>query len=143
MYAIVSHGYPAPRLHFRAPRMEVLLGVFGAVVALDVALVSLYPPVGPLDHLSSITWSAQGTTLSSAPGFTARPNPEILLTLQDTNCFLGCTDISFTAVTVSPTSFAVLNANLPVIPPGYTGNLTVLLRTPPGAYTGPVALELA
>jgi hypothetical protein len=146
MYDIVSHGHPA-HIRLRLPRLEVLVGLFAAVVALDVGLVYLAQPGEPLspslDHVSSVTWASNGTTLSSASGFAARPSTDMVLILEDTNCLLGCGAISFTTAVVSPGAFTVVNTSLPVIVPGATGNLTVTVKMPARAYDGPLTVTLS
>lgn len=121
--------------------------MLAAIVALDGGLMYAEQPGGllnpTLDRVSSVTWLSNGSALSSGPGFEAYPGSHVLLRLQDTNCLLGCVPIIFTSVVPSPTSFTVVNASLPAISPGMTGNFTVTVATPARAYSGPLALDLS
>lgn len=127
--------------------MEILLGVLAAAIVLDLSLVYLSQPgellAGKLDHVTSVTWVSNGATLSSALGFTARPDSRMVLILEDTNCLLGCVTIKFTAVSLIPTAFILVNSNLPVIAPGTAGNLTVVVSTPSHPYSGPLTVDLS
>lgn len=146
MYDNVSHGHSA-RFYPRLSRRELLIGLLAAIVALDVGLLYLDDPGGPLnltvDRITAVTWAADGSRLSSGPGLAAEPGTQIRLILQDTNCFLECSLINFTTVIPSPASFTVVSASLPAIPPGDVGNLTVTVHTPPAAYSGPLTLTLS
>jgi hypothetical protein len=140
----VSHAHP---IRFRLPRTEVLLAALAVAVAVDVALFAYADhPGGPLnpmlDHVSSVTWTSGSTTLSSGSGFEAHPGSHIALTLTDTNCLVGCPTIDFTSAQLTPSSFTVVNASLPEIAPGTTGNFTVTVATPGEVYSGPLSIEL-
>ncbi len=146
MNVIVSHGHLI-QSRLRLPRVEVLFGILAAAVVLDVGLVYLSQPGEPLasrlDHVSSVTWASNGTTLSSASGFAARTGTHMVLILQDTNCLLGCASINFSAVSLAPTEFTLVSDSLPVIAPGLTGNLTVTVALPSQPYSGPLTLNLS
>jgi hypothetical protein len=143
MYANVSHAH----LRLRLPRAEILAVILAGVVALDLGLVYLDSsgilPANDLVRITSVTWSTNGTTLSSAPGILAHRDSQVLLVLTDSNCFFGCTAINFTSIDLIPSTFQVANASLPPILPGATGNLTVTVITPSGAYSGPLTIDLA
>lgn len=123
----------------------MLLGVLGAIVAVDAVLFAYVagPPgwfgTPPLDRISSVTWNANGTQLSSGSGFEAHAGVDVTLTLIDTN--LGAT-LDFTAAETTPSSFSVIRASLPLIPSGSTGNLTVTVGLPTGSYSGPLSIDL-
>ncbi len=146
MYAIVSHGHPT-HFRLRLPRAEVLVGVLAAVVVLDLALVYLDQPGEPLapavTHITSVSWVSNGTTLSSAAGFVSHPGTRIAFVLEDTNCLIGCLQLNFTSVSVSPSGFTLVNATLPVIDPGLTDNLTAVVAMPNHSYSGPLTLTLS
>jgi hypothetical protein len=146
MYDNVTHGHIHP-LNLSVRRIEVLVAVLAAIVALDIALVYAEQPGGPwnptLDRISSVAWTGDGTVLSSGAGFAAHPASHVRLWLQLTNCLMGCATVDFTSVVASPSSFTVVNVSLPTIAPGATGNLTAIVETPSGSYTGPLTLSLA
>jgi len=144
MYAIVSHGIRLHLTHFRAEPIAV--GIAAFVVAAAVMVAYGERPGGPLNpplvRVSAVTWMLGPTALSPLPGFEAHPGTMFTLVLKDTNCGAGCATINFTTASVSPTSFSVVRAILPVILPGATGNLTVAFETPAGAYSGPLTVVL-
>lgn len=146
MNVIVSHWH-VTRFHLRLPRLEVLVGILAATVVLDLGLVTFSQPGEPLasklDHITSVTWASNGTALSSASGFTARPGTHMVLILQDTNCLLGCVAINFSSVSLAPAQFTLDRASLPLIAPGATGNLTVTVAIPSHAYSGPLTVNLS
>lgn len=146
MNVIVSHGH-LNHFRLRLPRLEILVGILAAAVVLDLGLVYLSQPGEPLatklDHVTSVTWASNGTALSSASGFTARPGTHMVLILQDTNCLLGCVPINFTAVSLMPAEFTLVSVSLPVIPPGSSGNLTVAVEIPSHPYSGPLTVNLS
>lgn len=95
---------------------------------------------GPVIRVSLIGWSNSGQVLSSGPGARLAPSSHTTLTLVMTNAAFGT--IQFSNATTNATGFSVVSAILPAVPPGASGNMTVIVSTPSTAYSGPLWIDL-
>lgn len=121
--------------HLEIIVLAVLLVLVGVLVAYAVR------PAPAWVHVTSVTWTSFGETLSSGPGWNTTAGSQDTLVLHLTNGFFGT--ITFTSATVNESGFRVIGTSLPAIAAGTTGNLTVTVAVPSTSYTGPLIIDLA
>lgn len=119
--------------------IEVIL-LAGLLVFVGVLATYALQPAPVRVDITSVTWSAGGTQLSTGPGWDTVAGSQATLKLTVTN-FDGPMD--FTTATLGESGFRVIGTSLPMIAEGATANLTVTVAVPNSAYTGPLNIELA
>ena len=125
----------------RHPPLIVLVAVLALVLVLDgVLFASATRRVPPVDKITSLAWTANGTALYSGPGFEMYAGSHVPLVLTDTNA--GFFVETFHSATVQPGTFSVVSISLPIVDPGTTVNLTVTISAPSGYYSGPLTVNL-
>jgi hypothetical protein len=126
----------------RHPPISVLIGALALVVVLDgvlLAQATRTPP--PIDKITTLSWTSNGTSLYSGAGFEMYAGSKVPLVLTDTNA--GFSSEFFASASVSPSTFTVVSTLLPIVHPGTTENLTVTVLAPSGSYSGPLTVTLA
>jgi len=127
--------------NLRHPPLVVLVAALALVLVLDgVLFVSATRPTPPIDHITSLAWTDNGSALYSGPGFEMYSGSKVPLILTDTNG--GFFVETFHSATVDPATFSVVSTSLPVVEPGTTVNLTVTISAPSGSYSGPLTVNL-
>ncbi len=113
----------------------------GLLILVGVLAVNALRPAPVIVNVTSVTWSSFGETLSSGPGWRTTVGSQDTLVLQLTNGFFGT--VTFTSASLNESGFRLISSNLPSIPAGTTGNLTVTVAVPSTSYTGPLEIILA
>jgi hypothetical protein len=138
MEAAVSYvARPRIRIPWTSIWLAFVVLILAPCVAIGVGMVLPTPPA--VVHITEISWASNGTLLSHGSGYTTTAGAEFRLVLVDTN--FGGAELDYTSASVTA-GFTVLSADLPAIPSGAVENLTVLVRAPSFAYTGPLVVTL-